>query len=179
MNIREALLQDKIYTKAQANTITNYACSSPEHFKELMKCFTDNNYRIAQRAAWSVSDGAQRNQELIQPYLKDIVVQLQRTDVHPAVVRNSVRILQSLEMPGELHGEVMNACFGFIEKPATPVAIKAFALTTLYNLSKHYPDIQHELQVIIEERMANETAAFVSRGKKILQQLQKRKTPGV
>jgi hypothetical protein len=144
-----------------------------------MQWFTDNNYRIAQRAAWSVSDVAQRKPGLIQPYLKDIVAQLQRTDVHPAVVRNSVRILQSIEMPEELHGEVMNACFGFIEKPSTPVAIKAFALTTLYNLSRHYPDIQYELQVIIAERMDNETAAFVSRGKKILQQLQKRKRPGI
>lgn len=112
-------------------------------------------------------------------YLKDIVAQLQRTDVHPAVVRNSVRVLQSIDIPVELHGEVMNACFGFIEVPATLVAIKAFALTTLYNLSRHYPDIQHELQIIIEERMDKETAAFASRGKKILQQLQKRKTPGV
>jgi hypothetical protein len=179
MNIKEALLQDKIYTKAQAATITDYACTSPENFKELMQCFTDNSYRIAQRAAWSVSDAALRKPKLIQPYLKDIVAQLQRTDVHPAVVRNSVRILQSLEMPGELHGQVMNACFNFIEKPGTPVAIKAFALTTLYNLSKQYPDIQHELQVIIEERMDNERAAFVSRGKKILKQLQERKTPGV
>jgi len=179
MNTREALLQDKIYTKAQATAVTNYACSSPEQFKELMQCFTGNDYRIAQRAAWSVSEAAQRKPELIQPYLEDIVAQLQRTDVHPAVVRNSVRILQSIEIPEELHGEVMNACFIFIEKPPTPVAIKAFALTTLYNLSKHYPDIQHELQVIIEERMDNETAAFVSRGKKILRQLQKCKTPGV
>jgi hypothetical protein len=179
MNIREVLLQDKIYTKAQATSITNYACSSPEHFKELMQCFTDNNYRIAQRAAWSVSDAVRRMPELIQPYLKDIVAQLQRTDVHPAVVRNSVRILQAIEMPEEFHGEVMNMCFGFIERALTPVAIKAFALTTLYNLSKHHPDIQHELQIIIEERMDNETAAFVSRGRKILQQLQKRKTPGV
>ncbi|TKK68549.1 hypothetical protein FC093_10530 [Ilyomonas limi] len=105
--------------------------------------------------------------------------QLQRTDVHPAVVRNSVRILQFINIPEALHGEVMNACFNFIEKPATPVAIKAFALTTLYNLSKHYPDIQQELKTIIEERMDNETAAFVSRGKKILQQLQKCKAPRV
>ena len=142
-----------------------------------MQCFVDKEYCIAQRVAWSVSDVAQRKPELIQPYVKEIVQQLQRTDVHPAVVRNSVHILQSIAIPEQLHGQVMNACFNFIEKPATPVAIKAFALTTLYNLSKHYPDIQQELKTIIEERMNNETAAFISRGKKILVTITKRQSP--
>ncbi|WP_170971053.1 hypothetical protein [Ilyomonas limi] len=51
MNIRETLLQEKIYTKSQANAFTAYACLSPEHFKELMQCFLDKEYRIAQYAA--------------------------------------------------------------------------------------------------------------------------------
>ena len=65
----------------------------------------------------------------------------------------------------------MNAWFAFIEKPSTPVAIKAFALTTLFNLSKYYPEIKQELKLIIEDRMDNKTPAFKSRGKKILKQL--------
>jgi len=179
MNIRQALLQNKIYTKAQATAITTYACSSPTQFEKLMQCFTDKDYRVAQRAAWSVSEAAEKNVKLIKPYLGEVVKQLNRTSVHPAVVRNSVRILQHIDIPEELQGEVMDACFNFIEKPATPVAIKAFALTTLFNLSRLYPEIVNELKTIIENRMENETAAFVSRGKKILQQLQESKTPGV
>ncbi len=54
------------------------------------------------------------------------VAQLQRADVHNAVIRNCVRVLGAIEIPEE----VMNACFKFIETPSTPVAIKAFALTT-------------------------------------------------
>lgn len=179
MNIREALLQEKMHTKTRANSITDYACTSPDHFKELMNCFVDTEYRVAQRAAWSVNDAVAKQPRLIQPYIKEMVAQLQRSDVHTAVIRNSVRILERIEIPAAFHGEVMNACFSFIEKPATPVAIKAFALTTLYNLSTHYPEIQNELKTIIEERMDKETAAFKSRGKKILQQLQKGKTPSV
>jgi len=99
------------------------------------------------------------------------VAQLSRKDVHDAVIRNSVRILQQIEVPDSLHGELMNHCFGFIESPSTPVAIKAFSLTTLFNLSKLYPEIKHELKLIIEERWNNETAAFKSRGKKILKSL--------
>jgi hypothetical protein len=76
--------------------------------------------------------------------------------------------LEDIEIPEEYHADVMNACFGFIEKPSTPVAIKAFSLTTLGNLSKYYPEIKQELKLIIEDRIDTETAAFKSRAKKIL-----------
>lgn len=123
-----------------------------------------------QRAACSVGWAARKNPEIIKSYIKDLVSQLQRTDVHNAVIRNSVRLLEVIEIPEEYHSNVMNACFKFIETPSTPVAIKAFSLTTLYNLSKTYPGIKPELKLIIEERLPHETAAFKSRGKKILRQ---------
>jgi len=46
-------------------------------------------------------------------------------------------------------------------------------LTTLFNLSKFYPEVENELKLIIENNWDNETAAFKSRGKKTLQLLQK------
>lgn len=107
--------------------ISAFACSSPKHFKELMQCFLSNEYRLAQRAAWSVSRAAQKHPELIKPYIKDLIAQLPRKEVHDAVIRNSVRILQQVEIPEALHGELMNNCFGFIESPSTPAAIKVFS----------------------------------------------------
>jgi hypothetical protein len=166
LNIRDEILKE--HSRTQALKVASYACSSKKNFKELMQCFLANDSRLAQRAAWSVSWAAQKKPDMIEPYIKDLVAQLERKDVHPAVIRNSVRVLEQLEIPETFHGEVMNACFGFIENPVTPVAIKAFSLTTLFNLSKHYPEIKQELKLIIEERWDTETAAFKSRGKKIL-----------
>ena len=171
MNIREELLKEKNYSKKQALKISAYACSSAKHFRELMQCFLSSQYRLAQRAAWSASWAALKEPELIKPYIKDLVDQLHRKDVHDAVIRNSVRILQKLEIPESLHGELMNNCFRFIESPATPAAIKAFSLTTVFNLSKFYPEIKNELRLIIEERWNHETASFRSRGKHILKAL--------
>jgi len=136
-----------------------------------MQCFLANEYRLAQRAAWSVSWASRKKPELINPYIKDLVAQLNRTDVHDAVIRNSVRVLEQIEIPESLHGDVMNACFSFVEKPSVPVAIKVFSLTTLFNLSKYYPEIKGELKLIIENNWNNESAAFKSRGKKILSAL--------
>lgn len=173
MDIREVLLQNRVYSSADILRVTSYACSSKENFKELMQCFLANEYRLAQRAAGSVSWAAKKKPSMVKPYIKDIVAQLERTDVHVAVIRNCVRVLEMIDIPEPLHGDVMNTCFKFIETPSTPVAIKAFSLTTLYNLSKIYPEIRQELKLIIEERWNDETPAFKSRGKKILQMMNK------
>ena len=175
MNIREALLKDKLHKKEQALVVTDYACSSCKHFEELMHCFLSNEYRLAQRAAWNVSWAAKKQPHLITPYIKDLIQQLPRKDVHNAVIRNSVRILQKINIPEELHGELMDSCFNFIESNETPVAIKAFSLTILFNLSKIYPDIKNELKLLIEERWEHETVAFKQRGKQILTHLNKTK----
>lgn len=171
MNIREELLKEKIHSKQQALKVSAYACSSAENFKELMQCFLSNEYRLAQRAAWSVSWAAQKKPAIIQPYIQDLIAQLPRKDVHDAVIRNSIRILQKIKIPGEFHADLMNNCFAFIESNTTPVAIKAFSLTTLYILSAVYPEIKNELKLIIEERWNYETAAFRSRGNLILKKL--------
>lgn len=171
MNIYEELLKEKNHSKQQAIKISEYAISSSKHFKELMQCFLSNEYRVAQRAAWSVSWAVQKNAAIIDPYIKDLIAQLPRKDVHDAVIRNSVRILQKIKIPEKFHADIMNYCFTFIESNTTPVAIKAFSLTTLSNLSNIYPEIKNELKLIIEERWNYETAAFKQRAKKILKDL--------
>ncbi|MBE9460522.1 hypothetical protein ACFP1I_02570 [Dyadobacter subterraneus] len=171
MNIREELLKQQIHFKKHALKITEFAVSSDKNFKELIKCFLSNDIRVAQRAAWSVSWAAQKKPEIVQPYIRVLVDQLKRNDVHNAVIRNSLRILEDLIIPEEFHGEVMDACFHFLQKRETAIAIKAFALTVLFNLSKIYPEIKNELRIIIEENMEYETAAYRSRGKKILARL--------
>jgi len=169
VNLREKILKE--HSKPYALSIANYACASKENFVELMRCFLDNEYRLAQRAAWSVSWAARQKPEMIYPHIKDLVSVLNKKNVHDAVIRNSVRVLQKIEIPEKYHGEVMDACFQFLEKPSTPVAIKAFSLTTLFNLSKKYPEIKPELKLIINDRLDYETAAFKSRAKKILPKL--------
>ena len=168
MNIREELLKYQIQSKEQVLRIAEFAASSEENFMELMDCFLSKNVKLAQRAAWSVSWAAIKNPEIVRPYVGSLVNQLTKTDIHNAVIRNSIRILQDLEIPAAFHGELLSACFDFIQKRNTPIAIKAFSLNVLFNLSKIYPEIRNELRMIILQNIDYETAAFKSRAKKIL-----------
>ncbi len=158
----------KNYSRENAVKVATYAVASAKNFQELMQCFLSNEYRLAQHAAWCVNWAAKKKTGMIQPHIGSLVKSLTKKGVHNAVIRNSVRILESIQIPAKYHGDVMNACFHFIEDPATPPAIKAFSLTTLFNLSVQYPEIKPELKLIIEDRWDTETPAFRSRGKKIL-----------
>ncbi len=169
MNIKEELIKE--HSREQALRIANYAIQNKKQFRELMDCYTDQDYRLSQRAAWSVSWAAKNNPAMIAPYIEVLVKKLQEKGVHEAVKRNAIRVLEDIEIPESFQGEVMNHCFAFIENPATPAAIKASSLTVLFHLSQQYPDIKPELKLIIEERWDTETAAFKSRGRKILEQL--------
>jgi hypothetical protein len=171
MNIREELLKQQIHSKKHALSITEFAVLSDENFKDLIDCFLSKDIRLVQRAAWCVSWAARKKPEIIKSYIGVLVSQLKRTDVHNAVIRNSLRVLEDLIILEEFHGEVMDACFIFIQKRDTPIAIKTFSLTILFNISKIYPDIKNELRFIIEENIPYETAAYKSRGKKILANL--------
>lgn len=169
MNLKEEILKE--HSKQHAMKIAVYATASPDRFKTLMHCFMTNDYRLAQRAAWSVNWAARKKPGMIKPYIKDLVAVLDKKDVHDAVIRNSLRILEDIDIPERYHGAVINTCMNFIEKPAIPAALKAYSMTIVANLSGIYPEIKQELKLIIEENWDNATPAFRSRGKKILKQI--------
>jgi hypothetical protein len=177
MNISSTLMADPTQSKQRATEVAAYACQNSVHFQELMDCFIATDYRLAQRAAYSVSIAARQRPDLIAPHIGLLVDQLSRTDIHDAVIRNSVRILEAVTIPADLHGKVMDVCFEFIQNRQIAIAIRAFSLTILDNFSKIYPEIKNELGIIIEETMEFEKPAFRARGKKILANIKNQKHP--
>lgn len=171
MNVREELLRDQVQSKARVMQLAIVAAESEAVLRELIGCFTSGDSRLTQRASWSLSWVARKNQTIIQPYIGMIVKQVCDPKAHDAVVRNGLRILEDLDIPEEFHGELLNACFDFIQKKHTAVAIKAFSLHVIFNLSEIYPEIRNELKLVIQENIEFETAAFQSRGKKLLAKL--------
>jgi hypothetical protein len=171
MNIRLEL--ENNLTKSQINHIAEYACSTTTRFRKLMDIFLDENHIMGLRASWIVIRSIEINKSMLDPFITDLVSQITNPINAEHLIRNSLRILELLDIPEICHGLVMNTCFGFLEQPQTPIAIKAYSLTIVYRLSIIYPEIQDELACIIEENWDLETPAFKSRGKKILAQIKK------
>jgi hypothetical protein len=169
MDILQSLTRE--HSKKQTDRIVSFIGADKGRFAVLIKLFFAGEYRITQRAAWPLSYCVGAHPELIDPYFKRLLDNLERSDIPVAVIRNTVRLLQDVSIPKKHQGRVMKICFEFIQSPETPIAVKAFSLTILSHLAADYPDIRGELKLIIEEQWEHSTAAFRSRAKKILAKL--------
>ena len=171
VNLKDTLLDER--SKAQCNKIVAYIGNNKDRFAELMKLFFEGEYRVTQRAAWPMSYCVRKHPQLITPYFKKLIDKLSNPGEGDSVIRNSVRLLQSVDIPEKYHGKLMTVCFNFLQSTESAVAIKAFSMTILQNLSKQYPEIIPEIKTIIEERWSHETAAFRSRAKNFLKSIDK------
>lgn len=169
MHLREQILKE--HSKANCDKIVKWVGDDQLRFNELFNLFLHDEYRVVQRAAWPVSYCVRNHPDFVKKHFSKLIRNLKKPGIHDAVKRNTVRLLQDVEIPGKYRGEIMDLCFNYIASPLEAVAIKAFSLTILQHLSRQYPEIKNELKVIIEERWDHETAAFRSRAKKILKEI--------
>jgi len=171
VKLREEILKE--HSKAQCTKIVNWVGSSQQRFDELFGLFLDNEYRVTQRAAWPVSYCVIANPHFINKHWKKLISNLKKPNLHDAVKRNSIRLLQDIEIPEKYQGELMDICFKYLGSPTEALAVKVFSMSVLGNLAKKYPEIKPELKLLIEDQLPNQSAGFISRGKKILKQLEK------
>lgn len=166
MNIREALLAE--HSKQQTMRIVEFIGEDSGKFNELISIFLTGEYRLAQRAAWAVNYCAEFHPRLIYPHLEKLLDQLERNDVHAAIKRNVVRLLQYVEIPENLLGRVYSQCLDLIDNADEPVATRAFALTVATDIAANEPDLQRELRLVVKKHLPYTSAAFHQRARRIL-----------
>lgn len=170
MKLREEILRE--HSKKQSEKIAAWVCRDKKRFTALMHLFLHDEYRVVQRCAWVVKLVADQHPDWISPYIRKMLLYCKQP-VHDAVKRNVVNILQDIDLPENLQGLAATTCFDFLATPNLPVAIKVFSMTVLYNITQQHPELRNELRTIIEEQIEFESAAFRSRGFKVIKQLAK------
>src|SRR5262245_66208392 len=97
MDIRQALMA--AHSKGQAMAIVEFIDDDARRFAELMKHVFAGEYRLTHCAAGVMGYCVELRPGLIRPYLPKLLDCLERDDVHDAVKRNIVRLLQYVEIP--------------------------------------------------------------------------------
>jgi len=166
MNLTEEILKE--HSKEQCKKIVEWVGNSQERFDELFRLFLTAEYRVTQRAAWPMSYCVIAHPEFIKKNFTKLISNLQKPNLHNAIKRNTMRLLQHVDIPKKLQGQVMDICFNYVASPTEAVAIKAFSLTVLSNLAAIYPEILPEIKLLVEEQLPHQTAAFKSRAKQLL-----------
>ena len=164
--IREALLAK--HSRAQTMKIVRYVGSDPARFNELMDNFLGDTYRVSQRAAWAVNYCAEYHRELVRPYFRRLIEQLEREDAHVAVRRNVARLLQFVDIPPRYRGRVFDACYNLVDDPAQPIAVKVFALTVAAKIANDKPELLGELRLMAEKHAPHLSIGFRTRAKRVL-----------
>ena len=150
--------------------VLNAIHEDPSRMEELMNCFFDEDLRLCQYASWPAGMIADSKPELIIPYLEKMLDNLE-TPHHDAVIRNTFRTLQNLDIPEELEGLAFEKAFNFLANPQNAIAIRVFAMSVCGNIAQKYPELKHELIPVIEEQLPYGSAGFKNRGMKVLKAL--------
>ena len=166
MNIRDAILAG--HSKARTRAIVEYVGDDPEKFAELMRLFLGDIYRITQRAGWPLSDAVKRHPELIQPHFPQLLRQLSRDDVHVAVRRNVVRLLQFVDIPRRYRGRIFDACYNLLADPDQPVAVRCFSLSVAAKIASGNLALMDELRLVMTEHPQTATAGIRARMLRVL-----------
>ena len=169
MNLREEVLRE--HSRKQCDVIVNWVGQSQKRFNELFQLFMADEKLVAQRAAWPVSYCIESFPDLLNNHFEQLVKKLAQPGIHDGVKRNSMRMLQHVKIPEQWEGALMNFCFDYLSSPTEAVAIKAFSITVLGKLAKKYPEIIPELQLVIEDQLPVQTAAFKSRAQQLRKDL--------
>ena len=170
MDSRNQILKE--HTKANCQKIINWVGNDSSRFNQLFNLFLNDENKVTQRAAWPMSYCAIAHPGLIKNKFEKLIENLKRKNIHNAIKRNTVRILQHIIIPSEYEGPVMNLCFQYVESQNEAVAIKAFSLTVLGKLAKKYPEIIPEIRLLVENQLSHQTAAFRQRAKKLISELE-------
>jgi hypothetical protein len=169
MDLKKEIL--KGHNKVQTNKIVRYVGNDPVKFADLVNVFLAGPYRVTQRAAWPLSHCVENHSDLILPHMRRILDKLKESDIHDAVKRNTIRLLQFIDIPKRFHGEITDLCFQYLTNMKEPVAIRVFSMTVLAHISQSHPELKSELKILIEDNLAYASPAFTSRSRKVIKGL--------
>ncbi len=154
-------------------TIIEAVHQSPALFLALIDYAYDSDDVLSFRASWIMDKCVEQYPSLLtSPHIETIATKVVS---HPnfSVTRASLRLLSRETLPKAALGLLTNQCFDWLVASNTPIAVKVYAMQLLYHVTLLEPDLKNELVLLIEDQLPHGSAAFRSRGKRILKQLEK------
>jgi hypothetical protein len=97
MNIKTALLKE--HSKKQCAKIVKWVGRDQKRFDELFNLFLHDEYRVVQRAGWPISYCVEDHPAFIQKHFAGLLKNVEKKGIHDAVKRNTVRLLQYVDIP--------------------------------------------------------------------------------
>lgn len=161
----------KRHTVAIKNRIIRYVGTDRKRFDELVKIFLGNSYRLTQWAGWPLSDIVKKHPGMIRPYLRTMLKSVDRPNMHEAVKRNVMRLMQFIDIPKSVAGLAFDKAFTLFSDISEPIAVRVFSMQVMADVAMKEPELKKEVIVAIEEHLPYGSAGYRSRAKRVLKTL--------
>ena len=147
--------------------------------KELAALALDKDQTVSSRALWVLGYCDEMEPERIKSFHAQLIPNLKNKNLHPGVVRGTLRFFQKHPVPKKHESFMLDLCYRYLKNPSEAIAVRAFSITVIYNISKPYPELLQELLMVLNELSPHEDgAAMRSRIKnttKVIHKLMKAK----
>ncbi len=152
--MKSSPIEDEIlkeHSRRQVVKIGSWIGNNRKRFGQLMKCYLQGDFVLAQRSAWIMSYCGERNPSLLAEWLPSILCKIQEKGNHIALKRNALRVLQFVTIPRKLLGSVITICFDEVERSDTPISVRVYAMNILVKAVNDEPEIVHEILAVIRQ----------------------------
>ena len=144
----------------------------PRLAPHLLEACVSTDVHIQQTAGAVLGKIIDLDEEILVPHLS-ILLKNAKSNPHDAVKRATMRVLQTIEIPEELEGDVFDLAVGYVSDFREAVAIRAFSMTVARRICERYPPLRQELLPIVREFFEQKSSAgILARARKELKLLE-------
>ncbi|HAX48928.1 MAG TPA: hypothetical protein PK605_13615 [Ignavibacteria bacterium] len=173
MDIREEVLKE--HSKKQVLKIAAWIGNDENRYRQFLYIFLNDEYRVVQRVSWVLSEIAENHPKLVEKNIGKIVNKLDEKDIHVAVKRNVIRVLQFLNIPVRYRAKIFDHSIKYIADPNEKIAVRCFAMTVAAKIAAQYPELLSELEQTINLLKKDSTPGLKARAKMVLKEIAKHK----
>ena len=145
-----------------------------DSIKELVNLCLHKDSLISSKATWVLWHCDDIDYKTVAPFYNKLINNLKNRNLHNGVIRNTLRLFQKQMVPKKQESFLLDVCYSYIQNPNQAIAVRAFAMTIIYNISKPYPELLIELKAILQLiNRPEESSGIKSRIKNILKDIEK------
>ncbi len=157
-------------SRANIDFVSSIAGDNKNAFDTIFNLIYTSRHPINQRAAGVLETVSENHPDLILPYLDRMIKTFADFRVD-GVKRNFAKIFTRTNFNDNQKGHIINLCFDMLQNRKESIAVRAYCMTVLSNISNTIPEIRNELAIIIESEMQFGSGAWKARGRLILKKI--------
>lgn len=158
---------------SEVGWIASSAASNPVLFRKLIDFTEDKDPRIVFRSSWALTKVCDTNPSLFSNYLPVIVRKLLASR-NESAKRSFLKILTltgTASLSETDRGQLAELCFSLLRTKDSAIAVKAYSMDVLYEISQDYPEMIHELASVLSLIPDDGSAGIKSKSRSLLKKL--------